>query len=925
MEYNFTTIEPKWQQYWEDNKIYAVSHESDKPKYYVLDMFPYPSGAGLHVGHPLGYIASDIYSRYKQLKGFNVLHPMGFDSFGLPAEQYAVQTGQHPAVTTANNINTFKKQLRLLGLNYDWSREIQTSSPNYYKWTQWIFLQLFKSWYNKDTDKAESIETLIAQLKKSGNTQVNAACSEDTPTITAEDWVTMPEKEQQALLMHYRLAYQAHSTVNWCPALGTVLANDEVKDGVSERGGHPVERKLMRQWFLRITAYSERLLNSLEQLDWSASMKEMQRNWIGRSEGASMVFKVQDSDKTIEVFTTRPDTIFGATFMVLAPEHDLVAELTTTKQKEAVDNYISYVKSKSDIERQQEKQVTGAFTGSYAINPFTKEAIPIWLSEYVLIGYGTGAIMAVPSDDDRDNAFADKFGIPIIDVVDKSDYPEATRKDKLGKMINSGFLDGMEVPDAIRAAIDKIEEWQIGSGKVNYRQRDAGYSRQRYWGEPFPIVYKDGMPYPLAESELPLTLPPIDSYKPTGTGEGPLAQNQAWVNLPDGSKRETDTMPGYAGSSWYYLRYMDPTNEEAFVSTEAHQYWQDVDFYIGGTEHAVGHLLYARFWYKFLVDSGFLQTNFDEPFKRLVNQGMIQGRSNFVYRIKDTNQFVSYNLRKDYETTRLHVHVKFVHNDVLDTEAFKQWRSEFANAEFILEGGKYICGTEIEKMSKSKYNVVNPDDMVTQYGADCFRMFEMFLGPLEHAKPWDTQGIEGVGRFIKKFWRLFKINEAGEPQLSDKKPSAQELKVLHKAIKKVTEDIERLSFNTCISAFMVATNELGGLKSNNRAILQQLVILMAPFAPYVTEELWHRMGNDGSVHQQSYPIFEEKYIKEETKTYPVQVNGKVRAKIELPLDLAKEEVEKAVLVDERIAKWVTDKQVRKFVYIPGRIINVVVK
>ncbi len=924
MEYNFQSIEKHWRQWWTENDTYKVSNQSDKPKYYILDMFPYPSGAGLHVGHPLGYIASDIYARFKSMKGFNVLHPMGFDAFGLPAEQYAIQTGQHPAVTTENNIATYKRQLSILGFNYDWSRQVSTCEPKYYKWTQWIFLQLFKSWYNSATDKADAIDNLIAYFEQNGNADLLAACGDEELSFTADEWNNMDAAAKSKLLMQYRLAYQAESMVNWCPELGTVLANDEIKDGVSERGGHPVERKAMTQWFLRITAYSERLLSGLNNLDWTDSMKEMQRNWIGRSEGASMFFDIADTDKNFEIFTTRPDTIYGVTFMVLAPEHELVAQITTTEQKEEVDKYVAYVKRRSDIERQQEKQVTGAFTGAYAIQPFSGEKIPIWVSEYVLIGYGTGAIMAVPSDDDRDNAFADKFGIPIIDIIDKSKYPGAGRHDKLGTMINSGFLNGMEVPDAIRATIDKMEAMGIGKGKINYRQRDAGYSRQRYWGEPFPITHKDGVVSPLAESELPLELPEVESYKPTGTGESPVASNKEWVNVADGGKRETDTMPGYAGSSWYFLRYMDPLNEEEMVSSQALEYWQDVDFYIGGTEHAVGHLLYSRFWYKFLRDRGFINTPTDEPFKKLVNQGMIGGRSSFVYRIKDTNKFVSYGLRKEYKTTKLHVDVNMVKNDVLDTEAFKAWREDYANAEFILEEGEYRCGAEFEKMSKSKYNVVNPDIMVEEYGADCFRMFEMFLGPIEQGKPWDTQGIEGVSKFLRKFWRLFNFDENNQPQLNEDEATAAELKVLHNTIKKVNQDIERLAFNTSVSAFMVCVNELGSLKCNKRSVLETLVKLTAPFAPFISEEIWHRLGHADSIHHQDFPMHNEAFIKEDSKTYPIQINGKVRAKIDIALSATQDEVKDLVLSNEKIAEWVADKTVRKFIYVPGRIVNVVV-
>ncbi len=920
--YDIQAMQQKWKQYWVEHDIYHVPNDSDKPKYYVLDMFPYPSGAGLHVGHPLGYIASDIFARYKQLKGFNVLHPMGFDAFGLPAEQYAIETGQHPETTTNNNIATFKKQLDNLGFNYDWKRQVSTCDPKYYKWTQWIFLQLFKSWYNIANNKAEPLETLIEKFEANGSTGVQAGGVDELPTFSAEEWQQKSAQEQADILMSCRLAFQSYATVNWCPALGTVLANDEVKDGFSERGGHPVERKKMRQWALRVTAFAERLLNDLDDLAWSDAMKEMQRNWIGRSEGASIFFQIADSEETFEIFTTRPDTIFGVSFMVLAPEHDLVKKITTTEQKEEIDAYLAYAGAKTDRERQQEKKVTGAFTGAYAIHPFTQEKVPIWISEYVLIGYGTGAIMAVPSDDERDEAFATKFNLPIIDIIDKSKYPGATQKDKLGIMINSDFVDGMEVPDAIKAVNQRLEEMGIGKGKVNFKIRDALYSRQRYWGEPFPIVYdENGTPQAISESELPLTLPPVESFKPSGTGEAPLARVTDWVNTAEG-KRETDTMPGFAGSSWYFLRYMDPDNEDNFVDPKVEQYWQNVDLYIGGTEHAVGHLIYSRMWHKFLYDRGWVSTN--EPFKRLVNQGMIQGRSSFAYRIKNTNQFVSYNLRKDYEVSRLHVPVSMVKNDVLDTEAFKQFRADYADATFILEDGKYVCGAEIEKMSKSKYNVVNPDDIVAKYGTDCLRLFEMFLGPLEHGKPWNTDGIEGVSRFLKKCWNLFSIDESDKAQVSDAAPSAKELKAIHKTIKKVSEDIERLSFNTCVSAFMECVNELNSLKSKNKTVLRDLTLLMAPFAPFITEEFWQSLGESGSVHLASFPTYNPEYIKESTKTYPVQINGKVRAKIELPVDLKREDAEAIILAHQKVVKWVEGKNIRKFIFVPGKIINIVV-
>lgn len=921
MEYYYSDIEKKWQQYWKEQNTYRVEIDQNKPKYYVLDMFPYPSGSGLHVGHPLGYIATDILSRYKRLNGFNVLHPMGFDAFGLPAEQYAIQTGTHPAKTTDENIKTYKRQLEAIGFSFDWSREVRTSDPKYYKWTQWIFIQLFHSWYDNDANKARSIEELTGVFEKEGNANVQAA-TDQQEVFTAEVWKSKSEKEQQEVLLNYRLAYLAYADVNWCAELGTVLANDEVKDGVSERGGFPVVKKSMRQWFLRITAYSERLLRNLDKLDWSESMKEMQRNWIGRSEGAQVFFDIEGSDEQIEIFTTRPDTIFGATYMVLAPEHPLVEQLTTIDQKDKIKAYLDHTQSRSERERQAEvKKVTGEFTGTYAINPLTDKKIPIWIGEYVLMGYGTGAIMAVPSDDDRDHAFATKFGLDIIDVIDKSGYPTADRHDKLGKMINSGFLNGMEVLDAIQAINTKLEEMGRGTRQIQYRQRDAGFSRQRYWGEPFPIVYRDGMPYTLDESELPLTLPDVDSYKPTGTGEAPLAALEDWVNLPDGSVRETDTMPGYAGSSWYFLRYMDPDNDERFVGEEAEAYWQNVDFYMGGAEHAVGHLLYARFWQMFLYDRGFVSQ--EEPFKKLINQGMIQGRSNFVYRVEGTNQYVSNGLKDQYDTTALHVDVNIVENDVLDVDAFKRTRKEYADAEFVLEEGQYICGYEAEKMSKSKYNVVNPDDMIAQYGADTFRMYEMFLGPIEVHKPWNTQGIDGVFKFVRKLWRLFYTDE--QLIVAEGEPTPEELKTLHKTIKKVQEDIDRLSFNTCVSAFMVCVNELADQDCHKKDVLIDLVKILSPFAPHLCEELWQvALGQEGSVTQTTFPAFNEEYLKEDEFEYPISINGKMRAKIKLPLDLDSAAVQEQVLANEAVQKWVEGNAPKRFIHVPGRIVNIVI-
>ncbi|OWY23368.1 leucine--tRNA ligase [Sphingobacteriales bacterium UPWRP_1] len=922
MDYNFTLIEQKWQAYWQQNEVYATPNQSDKPKYYVLDMFPYPSGDGLHVGHPLGYIASDIFSRFMRMKGYNVLHPMGFDAFGLPAEQYAIQTGQHPEITTHRNIKRFKEQLQLLGLSYDWNRELATCDPNFYKWTQWIFLQLFDCWYNKTTDRAERIGALIEHFENYGTARLEANCSEGTPAFTADDWKNMSGEERSKILMDYRLCYQSYAIVNWCPELGTVLANDEVKDGVSERGGHPVHRIPMRQWFLRTTAYAERLLQGLETIDWPESTKEMQRNWIGKSLGAEVTFKVEKPDIELTVFTTRIDTIYGVTFLSIAPEHGWVEQLTTPEQETAVQKYVAAAKNRSERDRNADtKTVSGVFTGSYAINPFNGEKVPIWVADYVLAGYGTGVVMAVPSSDDRDFRFAKHFGLPVICVIEGTENMENPTDVKTGNMVNSGILNGLDWQTAIHTAIDHAVKNNFGKAKVNYKIRDAGYSRQRYWGEPFPVIYRNGTAYALPEEELPLLLPPVQSYQPTGNGKSPLANLQSWVNTPQG-ERETDTMPGYAGSSWYYLRYMDPTNHNEFVSKEAEQYWQNVDFYIGGAEHATGHLIYSRMWHKFLYDMGWVSA--EEPFKKLLNQGMIQGRSNFAYRIKNTNTFVSYGLKDQYETTELHVNVALVESgDVLNIPAFKEWRPDFADAGFILEDGKYICGWAIEKMSKSKYNVVNPDVMVAKYGADCLRMYEMFLGPLTDSKPWNTEGIEGVSRFLRKFWRLFKI-ENNQPQLSADAPTPEELKALHKTIKKVTDDIERLSLNTAVSAFMECVNDLFTLKSANRSILEQLTTLMAPFAPHLCEELWFLLGNTQSVHLAAYPVCNPDYIKEDTFEYPVQVNGKLRHRITLPLGYTEEEAKTAVLADEKVTEWIPNGAVKKFIFLKGRIINVVV-
>ncbi|HDP75507.1 MAG TPA: leucine--tRNA ligase [Bacteroidales bacterium] len=927
MDYNFKDIEQKWQEYWRKNKTYKVDIDSNRPKYYVLDMFPYPSGAGLHVGHPLGYIASDIYSRYKRLNGYNVLHPMGFDAFGLPAEQYAIQTGQHPAITTDNNIKRYREQLDKLGFSYDWDREIRTCDPKYYKWTQWAFIKMFKHWYNNKTQKAEPIENLIAEFERNGNLDVDATCSE-VRTFSALEWKAMSEKEQQEILLAYRLAYLADVMVNWCPALGTVLANDEVKEGVSIRGGHPVEQRKMRQWCLRISAYAERLLNDLDELDWTDSLKEIQRNWIGKSEGAEVWFRIDGSDRKILIFTTRPDTIYGATFMVLAPESELVNELTTPAYAEKMAKYRQEVKRKTERERMTEaRKVTGQFTGSYAINPFTNERIPIWVSDYVLAGYGTGAIMAVPAHDSRDFAFAKTFGLPIVQTVirlgEQPTNPESWTESydsKEGIVINSPVINGLEVKDAISKICEVIESRGLGKRKVNYRLRDAIFSRQRYWGEPFPIYYKDGIPYPLDEDKLPLELPEIDAYLPTEKGEPPLGRAKNW-HTPEGYPYELSTMPGFAGSSAYYLRYMDPHNDDALVSPEANRYWENVDLYIGGTEHAVGHLIYSRYWNKFLYDLGYVCKQ--EPFKKLINQGMIQGRSNFVYRIKGKNQFVSYNLKDKYEVTPIHVDVNIVSNDILDIDAFRKWRPEFEDAEFILEDGKYICGWAIEKMSKSMWNVVNPDTIVERYGADTLRIYEMFLGPLEQSKPWDTNGIDGVHKFLRKFWRLFH-SSANEFEVSNAEPTPQELKVLHKTIKKVTEDIEKFSFNTGVSAFMICVNELSDLKCNKRTILEPLTVLIAPYAPHIAEELWHLLGHETSVNVAAWPKFNEEYIMESTFTCPISFNGKTRFTLELPLNLKADEVEKIVLTDENTLKYLDGKQPKKVIVVPNKIVNIVV-
>ncbi|MFO7613974.1 MAG: leucine--tRNA ligase [Bacteroidales bacterium] len=949
MDYNFREIEKKWQQYWRENKTFKAPNISDKPKYYVLDMFPYPSGAGLHVGHPLGYIASDIFTRYMRLKGFNVLHPMGFDAYGLPAEQYAIQTGTHPAVTTEKNIARYREQLDQIGFSFDWDREVVTSDPFYYKWTQWTFIRLFEHWYDRISDKARPIAELIEAFEEHGNENIDAVCGEVDP-FTAAGWKSMTEKEQQLVLMHYRLAYLSDTWVNWCPALGTVLANDEVKDGFSERGGHPVERKLMKQWSLRITAYAQRLLDGLDRIEWTESLKEVQRNWIGRSEGAAVFFKMSVSRQPsavssqqsnpelithnselktlIEVFTTRPDTLFGATFMVLAPEHELVMQITAPERRERVSEYIEWAKNRSERDRMAEvKRITGEFTGAYAVNPLNGQEIPVWVADYVLAGYGTGAIMAVPGHDSRDFAFARFFDLPIVQVVMKPDEEVSDTHQwsesydaKEGIMINSGFMNGMQVKEAITAAIRKIEEMNAGYGTVNYRLRDAIFSRQRYWGEPFPIYYKDGMPYPLDDSQLPLELPDVDKYLPTETGEPPLARAKNWTT-GEGYPLETNTMPGFAGSSGYYLRYMDPWNKDAYFSKEANEYWQDIDLYVGGDEHGTGHLIYARFWNMFLYDIGLVCR--EEPFRKLINQGKIQGRSNFVYRINGTNTFVSCNLKDQYDTSALHVDIELTDNDILDTEAFRKWRPDFENAEFILEEGKYICGWEIEKMSKSKHNVQSPDDLIARYGADTLRMYEMFLGPVELSKPWDTKGIEGVFRFLKKYWRLF-YDENGNFSVSTGTPSRSELKILHNAIRKIGNDIERFSFNTAVSAFMICINELTDLKCNKREVLEPLNILLASFAPHITEEIWQQLGHTGTISFVSFPEFNEEFVREDTFKYPVSFNGKMRFQMELPVGITATEAEAAVLAATESQKWLAGNPPKKVVFVPKKIINIVI-
>lgn len=948
MDYNFREIEKKWQKRWVENGIYRVVEDDKKKKFYVLNMFPYPSGAGLHVGHPLGYIAADIYARYKRLKGFNVLNPMGYDAYGLPAEQYAIQTGQHPAITTEQNINRYREQLDKIGFSFDWSREIRTCDPAYYQWTQWAFQRMFKSYYSTSSHKAQPTIKLIEHFELMGTENCSALGTEELH-FTASDWASFSEKKKQEILMNYRIAYLAETMVNWCPALGTVLANDEVINGVSERGGYPVEQKKMRQWCLRTSAYAQRLLDGLETIDWTDSLKEAQRNWIGRSEGTEMEFQVADSEKHFTIFTTRADTIFGVTFMVLAPESDLVKELTTSHQQQAVDEYLTYVKKRTERERQMDHAVTGVFSGSYAINPFTGDRIPIWISEYVLAGYGTGAIMAVPAHDSRDYAFAKHFNLPIIPLIEGADVSEESFDAKEGIVMNSpvagkeainGFsLNGLNVKEAIAATKKFVTEHHLGRVKVNYRLRDAIFSRQRYWGEPFPVYYKDEMPYMIPKECLPLQLPEIDEYKPTETGEPPLGRAKKWawdtktdtvvdVSLIDNKSvfpLELNTMPGFAGSSAYYLRYMDPKNDKTLVNKDIDEYWRNVDLYVGGSEHATGHLIYSRFWNKFLYDSGYSCE--DEPFKKLVNQGMIQGRSNFVYRInsddKEKPTFVSLNLKDQYEVTPIHVDVNMVTNDVLDIEAFKVWRPEYANAEFILEDGKYICGWAIEKMSKSMFNVVNPDMIVEKYGADTLRLFEMFLGPVEQSKPWDPKNIEGSHRFLKKFWNL--CTACCDNVATNQTPTTEELKSLHKLIKKVSQDIEQFSYNTSISAFMICVNELSQLKCKNTEIAKTLTILIAPFAPHIAEELWEMLGGEGSVCDAQWPEWNEDYLVESQVKMGVAFNGKTRFEIQLSADADNQAIEQLVRNDERTAKYVEDKQIVKVIIVPKRMVNIVVK
>ncbi|PKP20170.1 MAG: leucine--tRNA ligase [Bacteroidetes bacterium HGW-Bacteroidetes-21] len=928
MDYNFRDIEKKWQETWENEKTYLTKEDKNLPKYYVLDMFPYPSGAGLHVGHPLGYIASDIVSRYKILKGFNVLHPMGYDAFGLPAEQYAIQTGQHPAVTTEKNILRYREQLKKIGFSYDWSREFRTSDAAYYKWTQWAVVQMFKHWFNKTTRKADAIENLIKEFEQNGNQSVEAVHNCDKQ-FTASEWTQFNEKEKQEILLSYRLAFLADTMVNWCPALGCVLANDEVKEGFSVRGGHPVEQRKMRQWLLRVSAYAERLLEGMDKIDWSESIIDVQKNWIGRSEGAEIAFPLKGKDQSITVFTTRPDTIYGATFMVIAPESDLVDLVRTPEMETELEQYVQRTKKRTERERMADAgKVTGCFTGSYAINPITGKEIPIWISEYVLAGYGTGAIMAVPAHDSRDFLFAKFFKLPIIQVIQKpgeavTDPAEwiESYDAKEGVCINSDVINGMDVKQGASHIIAMLEKQGIGKGRVNFRLRDAVFSRQRYWGEPFPFYYKDGLPYPIEESKLPLELPEIDAFLPTEDGQPPLGRAENWVST-EGYPLELSTMPGFAGSSAYYLRYMDPHNDKALVDKDIVNYWRDVDLYVGGMEHATGHLIYARFWNKFLFDLGLVCE--EEPFKKLVNQGMIQGRSSFVYRDTTTGKYISKELKNEYKTHEIHVDISLVDNDVLDTEAFKKWRPELADAEFIVgDDKKYHCGWAVEKMSKSMYNVVNPDDVIEKYGADTLRMYEMFLGPLEQSKPWDTNGIEGVHKFLRKTWRLF-FNRDGELIVSEEKANDKELKVLHKLIKKVADDIEAFSFNTSVSAFMIAVNELGSMQCNKREILEPLLVCLSAFAPHMTEELWHQLGHETSVTKAIFPEFKAEYVTEDTFEYPVSFNGKMRFKMSIALNIPVPEIEKQVMSGTETQKWLEGKTPKKVIIVPGKIVNIVI-
>lgn len=936
MDYNFRKIEADWQKYWAENETFKASNNSEKPKFYVLDMFPYPSGAGLHVGHPLGYIASDIYARYKRHKGFNVMHPQGYDSFGLPAEQYAIQTGQHPAITTEANIKTYRRQLDKIGFSFDWSREVRTSDPSYYKWTQWIFIQLFNSWYNNDSDKAEDISTLIAAFETEGNANINAVCDEDVKSFSAEEWNAFTSEEQQEILLQYRLTYLSETEVNWCPALGTVLANDEIVNGVSERGGHPVVRKKMMQWSMRITAYAQRLLDGLNKIDWPQPLKDSQTNWIGRSEGAMVSFKVEGFEDKIDVFTTRPDTIFGVSFMTLAPEHDLVTKITTAEQKEAVEDYIKATAKRSELERMADvKTISGVFTGAYAIHPFTGEKVQIWIGDYVLAGYGTGAVMAVPCGDQRDYDFAKHFGIEIPNIFENVDISEEAYADKEGtKIANSDFLDGLTYKKAMKRIIYEIEQRGFGYGKINYRLRDAVFSRQRYWGEPFPVYYKNGMPQMIETKHLPIRLPEVEKYLPTEDGQPPLGNATVWawdieknevvsndlINNETVFPLELNTMPGWAGSSQYFNRYMDAANPDEIFSQDAVNYWQDVDLYIGGSEHATGHLLYSRFWQKFMFDRGLVPT--DEYAKKLINQGMITGTSAFVYRVEGENKLVSKGLIGDHKVQPIHSDVAFVNtSDELDVEAFKAWRPEFKDAEFVLEDGRYVVGREVEKMSKSKYNVVNPDTICEEYGADSLRLFEMFLGPLEQSKPWKTSGISGVYSFLKKLWKLYIVD--GEFSVSDEAPTKDELKTLHKTIKKVEEDIANFSFNTSVSTFMIAVNELTAQKCNKRAILEPLAIIIEPYAPHIAEELWKNLGHEGSIATIDFPAFDPKHLVESSKEYPVSFNGKMRFKIELSLDLSKEEIEEAVMAHEKTQAQLQGRTPKKVIVVPGKIVNIV--